>query len=89
MRLWPAEWGEGPDLVGGSMERGTDLHPTSSSAPLHFPGIEFSTFPAVLPDVNLGSFWGMKEIWRDLIIPMACPSCGALCTGTVTGKEVS
>lgn len=85
MRLRPAEWGEGPDMVGGSMERGMDLHPTSSSAPLHLPGIEFSTFPTVLPDVNLGSFWGMKE----MIIPMACPSCGALCTETVTGKEVS
>lgn len=89
MRLWPAEWGKGQDLAGGLMERGTGLHPTSSSAPLHQPSIEFSTFPTVSPDVNLGSFQGLKETWRVLSIPMACPSCRALCTRAVTGKELS
>lgn len=71
------------------MERGTELPPTSSSAPLHLPSTEFSTFPTVLPDVNLGIFWAMKETGIDLIIPMGCPSCRALCTRAVSEKEVS
>lgn len=51
MRLWPAEQRKEPDLVGGLMERGNDLHPISSSTLLHLPSMDFSTSPTALPDV--------------------------------------
>lgn len=69
MSSWPPGQRRGPHLEGRPMGGGTDLHPTSPSAPLHLPSAELSLFSTVLPAISLGSFWGVMEGRRDLGIP--------------------